>query len=50
MDFSEILISRCISFKTERKFLICYIEPIMTYGSEAWTINKAVNKIINATE
>ena len=50
MDLSKILTDRCTSFKTRKRVLNCYIEPIMTYRSKAWTINKAAYNTINATE
>ena len=37
------------NIKTRKRILGCYVEPVMTYGSEAWTIKAACN-IINAAE
>ena len=35
---------------TKLKVLECYVFPVLTYGSECWTISRAMEKRINATE
>ena len=52
MDLSKVLTNRRISFffyQIRKRIPDCYTEPIMIYGSEAWTINKAAYNIINAS-
>ncbi|GFO01905.1 exportin-t-like [Plakobranchus ocellatus] len=39
-----------ISIRTRRRALECYIEPILMYGCEAWTISKQTQKKLEATE
>ena len=31
-------------------YIKCYIEPVLTYGCESWTINKQIEKSLRATE
>ena len=50
MNLPKMLTNRYISFKRRTRDLDFHIEPMMTCGSEAWTINKAANNIINAGE
>ena len=45
-----ILTNNSISKATRRKALQCYIEPILMYGCEAWTLNKQVQKKLEAVE
>ena len=35
---------------TRKRVLKCYIEPVLLYGSEAWTINKTAQKSLEAAE
>ena len=49
-ELSNILQSSKISVQTRRRVLASYIQPIMEYGSEAWTINKEAANAINAAE
>ena len=39
-----------ISITVRKIMLQCYVEPVLTYGSEAWTITKQIMKKIEATE
>ena len=50
MDLARILTNRRLSIDIRKRVLNCYIIPILTYGSEAWTINNAAASIINAAE
>ncbi|GFO22537.1 endonuclease-reverse transcriptase [Plakobranchus ocellatus] len=47
-----ILTNKHISIKTRKRALQCYIEPVLMYGCEAWTISKQIqNKLeVEATE
>ena len=45
----SILTNNHISILT-RRALEYYIEPILIYGCEAWTISKQLQKILEATE
>ena len=49
-ELSKILTNPRISFKTRKRILDCYINPIIMYGSEAWTINNKAMSSIDATE
>ncbi|GFN93757.1 hypothetical protein PoB_002026300 [Plakobranchus ocellatus] len=35
-----ILTNKHISIETRKRALQCYIEPVLMYGCEAWTISK----------
>ena len=39
-----------ISITVGKRILQCYVEPFLTYGSEAWTITKQIKKKTEATE
>ena len=39
-----------ISMATRQRVLQCYVEPILMYGFEAWTISKPIQKKIEAVE
>ena len=39
-----------LSIDTRKRTLQCYIEPILMYGCEAWTINKQIQKKLEAVE
>ena len=45
-----ILTNKNISIQTRKRVLECYIEPILMYGCEAWTISKQTQKKLEATE
>ena len=45
-----ILTNRKLSIQTRKRVLQCYIEPILLYGCETWTITKTIMKRIEATE
>ena len=46
----SILTKPKLTFKVRRRIVQCYIEPIMLYEPEAWTINQQVQKHIEITE
>ncbi|GFO44134.1 LOW QUALITY PROTEIN: hypothetical protein PoB_007063900 [Plakobranchus ocellatus] len=39
-----------ISIETRKRALQCYIEPVLMYGCEAWTISKQIQNKLEATE
>ncbi|GFN88941.1 endonuclease-reverse transcriptase [Plakobranchus ocellatus] len=45
-----ILTNKHISIETRRRALQCYIEPVLMYGCEAWTISKQFQNMLEATE
>ncbi|CAF3582803.1 unnamed protein product [Rotaria socialis] len=45
-----ILKNRSISINTKTRVLKCYVWSILLYGSECWTINKEMEKRLEATE
>ena len=45
-----VLTNPHISIHTRKRTLECYIEPILMYGCEAWTISKQAQKKIEAVE
>ena len=45
-----ILSNTQLSIDTRKRTLQCYIEPILMYGCEAWTINKQIQKKLEAVE
>ncbi|GFN97261.1 mannosyltransferase [Plakobranchus ocellatus] len=45
-----VLTNKNISIRTRRGALECYIEPVLMYGCEAWTISKQTQKKLEATE
>ena len=49
-NMKNIFKDRNISMELKLRLLQCYIEPILLYGSEAWTITKEMYKRIEATE
>ena len=46
----SILSNTQLSIDTRKRTLQCYIEPILMYGCEAWTINKQIQKKLEAVE
>jgi len=46
----SILSNTQLSIDTQKRTLQCYIEPILMYGCEAWTINKQIEKKLEAVE
>jgi hypothetical protein len=46
----NILCNMSLSIEVRKRVLRSYIEPIMLYGSEAWTINRLARNHIEATE
>ncbi|XP_063594349.1 uncharacterized protein LOC134771333 [Penaeus indicus] len=49
-SMSNIMRNRNISLNIRKQLLQCYIEPILMYGCEAWTIDSQVAKKIKAAE
>ena len=49
-DLYKILANPRLSFKTRKRVLVCYVIPILKYGSEAWTINNKAACNIDAAE
>src|ERR1700729_34138 len=45
-----ILCNKSTSLKTRKRVLQCYIEPILLYGCEAWTLNKEAQRRVEAAE
>ena len=45
-----VLTNSHISIHTRKRTLECYIEPILMYGCEAWTISKHAQKKLEAVE
>ncbi|GFO27950.1 endonuclease-reverse transcriptase [Plakobranchus ocellatus] len=45
-----ILTNKHISIETRKRALQCYIEPVLMYGCEAWTISNQTQKKLEATE
>ena len=45
-----VLTNSRISIQTRKRTLECYIEPILMYGCEAWTISKQAQKKLEAVE
>ncbi|GFO15137.1 RNA-directed DNA polymerase from mobile element jockey [Plakobranchus ocellatus] len=45
-----ILTNKHISIETRKRALQCYIEPVLMYGCEAWTISKQIQDKLEATE
>ena len=46
----SIIINNDISIQTKRRALDSYIEPILMYGCEAWTISKQLQNKLEVTE
>ena len=46
----SILCNKSLSLALRKQCLQTYIKPILLYGSEAWTINKATKQRLHATE
>ncbi|GFO22434.1 UDP-glucuronosyltransferase 2a1-like [Plakobranchus ocellatus] len=44
-----ILTNKHISIETRKRALQCYIEPVLMYGCEAWTISKQIQNKLEAT-
>ena len=46
----SILTNKNMSMATRQRVLQCYVEPILVYGCETWTITKPIQKKIEAVE
>ena len=49
-EMKSLLTSKKVSLNLRKKILNCYIYSILMYGSETWTLTKALEKKINALE
>ena len=49
-DMKSVLANLKMPMKLRLRILRCYIEPILLYGSEAWTLMTADNKTLMAME
>ena len=49
-EMKNLLTSRQLSLNLRKKMLNCYIYSIFMYGTETWTLTKALEKKINALE
>ena len=47
---SPVLKNRAISIHTKTRVRKCYVWSVLLYGSECWTINKEMEKRLEATE
>ncbi|GFO00780.1 endonuclease-reverse transcriptase [Plakobranchus ocellatus] len=45
-----ILTNKHISIEMRKRALQCYIEPVLMYGCEAWTVSKQIQNKLEATE
>ena len=45
-----ILTNKNVSMATRQRVLQCYVEPVLMYGCETWTITKPIQKKIEAVE
>ncbi|GFO24946.1 endonuclease-reverse transcriptase [Plakobranchus ocellatus] len=45
-----ILTNKHVSIETRKRALQCYIETVLMYGCEAWTISKQIQNKLEATE
>ena len=50
LKMKTVLTNSHISIHTRKRTLECYIEPILMYGCEAWTISKQAQKKLEAVE
>ena len=46
----SILTNKNMSMVTRQRVLQCYVEPILLYGCETWTITRPIQKKIEAME
>ena len=46
----NILTNKKMSIETRKRVLRCYIEPVLLYGCEAWTMNSQAEKHLMAVE
>ena len=46
----NILTNKKMSFTTRKRVLKCYIEPVLMYGCEAWTMSKQAENHLMAVE
>ena len=50
MKLGKILRNGKISMHTKKRVLNCYVEPVLLYGSECWTISAQMKRKLRATE
>ena len=46
----NFLTNKYISMEVRRRVIQCYIEPVLLYGCEAWTVTKGLQKRLEACE
>ena len=46
----NLLTNKSISMKVRKRVLQCYIEPVLFYGCEAWTVTNELHKRLEACE
>ena len=50
LKMKNILTNKSLSMEVRKRVLSCYIEPILMYGCEAWTINNYIKMSIETTK
>src|ERR1700729_1436553 len=50
MKMKNIMREKSLPMTLRKRILQCYIEPILLYGSESWTMNKQTIRLLEATE
>ena len=50
MKLGKIFRNSKISMHTKKRVLICYVEPVLLYGSECWIILAQMESKLQATE
>jgi hypothetical protein len=50
MKMKSIITNRELELDVRKRIIQCYIEPILMYGCETWTISKKVKQLIEAAE
>ena len=46
----KVIKNKNITIETRNRILQCYVIPILTYGSECWTISPNMERKLEATE
>uniref|UniRef100_A0A0B7BSZ6 Reverse transcriptase domain-containing protein n=1 Tax=Arion vulgaris TaxID=1028688 RepID=A0A0B7BSZ6_9EUPU len=50
LKMRSIICNKSLSIPIRMRVIQCYIEPILTYGCESWTMNTQIEKSLRATE
>ena len=50
LKMKSIICNNSLSIPIRMRVIQCYIEPILTYGCESWTMNTQIEKSLMATE